>query len=190
MNIITKNTNEKYCEERCPTDIYSKNKKECIQMCIKKIEEDIIDYKSYHIRDNDIEGILNGDITLNSVLQKKYGFTDDETSEYKDIVKQDNKQPLKPFLYKVATRQSIIHNPEKAKYSINKRTIENNNNINYNLKNLIKTLSFKSGGKSKSKTKSKSKSKTKKKNYKKKTKTRRKNKRKRNKRRKTYKKKK
>ncbi len=190
MSDITKNRNKIYCEERCPIDIYSKNKEECIKMCIEKIEKDINEYKRYHIRDNDIEGILNdknGKITLNSVLHKKYGFTDNETSKYKDIVKKDNKQSLEPFLYKVATRQSIIDNPEKAKYSINKRTIENNNNINYNLKILIETLSPKEGGKSKSKTK-------KNKNYKKKTKTRsktrRKNKRKGNKRRKTYKKKK
>ena len=90
MNIITKSRNEMFCEERCPTDIYSMDKEECIKMCIKKIEEDINNYKRYHIRDNDIEGILNdknGEITLNSVLQKKYGFTDDETSKYKDIVK-------------------------------------------------------------------------------------------------------
>ena len=165
------------------------DKEECIKMCIKKIEEDINNYKRYHIRDNDIEGILNGDITLNSVLQKKYGFTNKEIYNYKNIVKNDNNQSLEPFLYKVATRQSIIHNPEKAKYSINKRTIENNNNINYNLKNLIKTLSFKSGGKPKStsKPKSKSKSKTKKKTR---NKRKTKNKRKGNKRRKTYKKKK
>lgn len=186
MTSSTNDGNRKYCEERCPTDIYSKNKEECIKMCIEKIENDINEYKRYHIRGNDIEGILNdknGKITLNSVLHKKYGFTDNETSKYKDIVKKDNNQSLEPFLYKVATRQSIIDNPEKAKYSINKRTIENNNNINYNLKNLIKTLSPKGG-------KPKSKSKTKKKNYKKKTKKRRKNKRKGNKRRKTYKKKK
>jgi hypothetical protein len=177
--------NENFCNDICPSDIYSTDIEKCKTMCIDQIQKTIDEYKKkYNLSIEEIGNILSNKKTL---FQTLHGFTDNETSKYNEILNKNDNQLLINFLLNVATRQYREKCEGKDKYSINKRTIENNNNINYNLKNLIKTLSPKEGGKPKPKSKSKTK---KKKNYKKKTKTRRKNKRKGNKRRKTYKKKK
>jgi hypothetical protein len=180
--------NENFCNDICPSDIYSKDKEQCKQLCKKQIQKTIDEYnKKYNLSNEEIKNILSNKKTL---FQTLHGFNDKEAKIYNEILNKNDNQLLLDFLLNVATRQYHEKCEGKDKYNINCRTIITNEFVNENLKNLILRLN-QSGGKPKPKPKPKSKTK-KKKNYKKKTINKRKtrNKRKGNKRRKTYKKKK
>lgn len=193
MTSSTNDGNRKYCEERCPTDIYNKNKKECIQMCIDQIQKTIDEYKKkYNLSIEEIGNILNNQNTLKDLLKTKFKLDDKQVNELIN-----SELSLCEFISSKVNDHNI-NNKYQQKNIINLHNnrcqYATNNDVDSTMKNWVSIYSNyckkeKKGGKPKPKSKPKSKTK-KKKNYKKKTKTRRKNKRKENKRRKTYKKKK